>query len=360
MNAQLTADSLEAFLLSGIDEDKRHSLFASACGAAAAVGVHFHLFGKLVMDHEGKAFDINAAGGDVGGDEKLGAFFFEGAHDLVAFRLGEIALEDIDGEVALRELLAEDAAAVFGAAKNEATLFALAFEEVADEVGFVFFDADRIAMVDVAIDHAGGVNFHRFGFRSHAAFNELFEDRRKGGGEQPGRLAVGGEFDGAADLLFEAHAEHFVRFIEDEILHVIDRKSLALEEIEEAAGSGDDNLRGSLQSGYLKVDFVSAGDYFHESVFAGILGEFEKSLPDLFGELAGRREDEGLNVFLVPGDFSEERESKGGGLSGAGLSLSYEVVSLFQKVRNGLRLHRGGLVDAHFIQTLDEVGGNAK
>ena len=360
MNAQFPADCVEAFLLSGIDEDKRHSFLSSACGAAAAVGVHFHLFGKLVMDHEGKAFDIDAPGGDVGGDEKLGAFFFEGAHDLVAFRLGQIALEDIDGKAALHELLAEDAAAVFGAAKNEATLFALAFEEVADEVGFVFFDADRIAVVDIAIDHASGVNFHRLRFRSHAAFDELFEDRRKSGGEQPSRLAVGGEFDGATDLLFESHAEHFVRFIEDEILHVIDRKSLALEEIEEAAGSGDDNLRGSLQSGYLKVDFVSASDYFHECFFVGVLGEFEKSLPDLLGELAGRGKDEGLNVFLIPGDFGEERESKGGGFSGAGLSLSDEVVSLLQKVWNGLGLHRGGLVNTHFIQTLDEVGGDAK
>ena len=49
MNAQLTADSVEAFLLSGIDEDKRHSFFPSACGAAAAVGVHFHLFGDCLL-----------------------------------------------------------------------------------------------------------------------------------------------------------------------------------------------------------------------------------------------------------------------------------------------------------------------
>ena len=115
-----------------------------------------------------------------------------------------------------------------------------------------------------------------------------------------------------------------------------------------------------MQSGYLKVDFVSTGDYFHECFFVSVLGEFKKSLPDLLGELAGRGKDEGLNVFLIPGDFGEERESEGGGFSGAGLSLSYEVVSLLQKVWNGLGLHRGGLVNTHFIQTLDEVGGDAK
>ena len=89
------------------------------------MGVVFDLLGKLVMDDEGKPLDVDPAGGDVGGDEELGALLFEGAHHRVALLLGEVALQDIDRKSELgRELLAEDDRARLGAAENDAAVVA--------------------------------------------------------------------------------------------------------------------------------------------------------------------------------------------------------------------------------------------
>ena len=68
-------------------------------------------------------------------------------------------------------------------------------------------------MVDVAIDDVFLVNFYGFGVRGHAEFDEVMEDGREGGGEEPGGFAGFGEVDCFFDLLFEAHGEHLVRFI---------------------------------------------------------------------------------------------------------------------------------------------------
>lgn len=85
--------------LAGIDEGDGGSLFSGAGGAAAAVGVVFDLLWELVVDDEGEPLDIDATGGDVGGDEDAGALVLEAAHNFIALALGEIPLDNIDRKV---------------------------------------------------------------------------------------------------------------------------------------------------------------------------------------------------------------------------------------------------------------------
>ena len=353
------AEGIEPFLFAGIDEDERHAFLAGARGTTASMRVHLGLFGKLVVDDEGKSFNVDSACCHIRGNEKLGAFFFKGAHDLVSFGLGEVALENIDGEAALGELLSENAAAVFGATEDEAAIVSLSFEEVADEVGLVFLQADGVA-VDVSIDHTGGIDFDRLGFWCHANFDELAEGFWKSRREEPGCFAVVCDFDRVADLWLEAHAEHLVCFIEDEILDVFDGESLALEKIKKTTRSGDDDLRRTLEPGDLQIYFVTSGENFDEGFLVGIFGELEKRFADLFREFASGREDESLDMFLLPGDFGEQGKSEGGGFPRAGLRLANEVMTLLHEIRNGLGLHGGGLADAQFVKALDEVGRDAE
>ena len=68
----------------GFDQGDGNPLLASPGGAAAAMGVVFHLLGELVLDDKRQVGDVDAAGGDIGGDEELDALFFEGPHHRVA------------------------------------------------------------------------------------------------------------------------------------------------------------------------------------------------------------------------------------------------------------------------------------
>lgn len=136
-----------------------------------------------MVNDEGEAFDIDAAGGDVGGDKELGALFFEGPHDFVALPLGKVALKHSHRVAPVGELLGKHIGAVFGASEDEAAFVALAVEKGIDKVGFVFLDANREAVVDVSIDDIFVIDLHRLGIGRHAEFDEVVQNRGEGGGE---------------------------------------------------------------------------------------------------------------------------------------------------------------------------------
>ena len=129
----------------------------------------------------------------------------------------------------------------------------------------------------------------------------------------------------------------------------IEGDGLSLEEVEEATGGGDDDVGGALEFGDLKVDFISPGEDFGEDSLIGILCEFEEGFADLFGELTGGGEDEGLDLFVGGVDLGEEGEAKGGGFSAAGLGLGDEVEPFFEEVGDGFGLDGGGFVDFEFL-----------
>lgn len=117
---------LQFFLFAWVDEDEGKAFFTSASGASTAVSIVVNLFGKLVVDDEGEAFDVDAACCNVSCNEELRTFFFEGSHDFITFKLGEIALKDAYGVFACGQLFGEDVCAVAGASEDEAAFVALA------------------------------------------------------------------------------------------------------------------------------------------------------------------------------------------------------------------------------------------
>ena len=78
-------------------EGQRHALGAGARGAADAVDIAFRHFRQFEIHHMGDAVDIDAAGGDVGGDENprtSGAEFLERP---LARRLALVAVDCVGG-----------------------------------------------------------------------------------------------------------------------------------------------------------------------------------------------------------------------------------------------------------------------
>ena len=75
-----------------------------------------------MMEDEGEAFDVDPAGGDIGGDQVADPCILESAHQFVALALAEVALQHGDGEAALFQLLPEAKSTGAGAAEDEAAL----------------------------------------------------------------------------------------------------------------------------------------------------------------------------------------------------------------------------------------------
>ncbi len=185
------------------------------------------------------------------------------------------------------------------------------------------------------------------------------------------RRAVEGT-DDAADRLDEAHVEHAVGFIEHEDAHAGEIHEALLEEIDEPAGRGDEDVDPVLQGADLRVLADAPED--HRATEAGGAAVGREGLADLRGEFAGGGEDEGARETggagvrrlavtvvvvgtwgvccgsgdsaqsrLIPGfdgrgqQALEDGEGEGGGLARAGLGAAQDVAAREDR-RNGLAL----------------------
>ena len=183
------------------------------------------------MDDEGQPLDINPAGRDVGGDEKLDPLLFERPHDGIPFLLGEVALQDRDGKSLHGELFTQHDRTGLGPAENDAALLLLALEESADELGFLIPAANRESVVDVAVDDVRLIDLQRLRSFGHAVFDQAVDRIRDGRGEKPSALAGTGEAENFQQLPLKSHAQHLVRLVEDQVLDVEQGERLFLKQI---------------------------------------------------------------------------------------------------------------------------------
>ena len=101
-NQPLDVTQIGAFLV--IAERDREALGAGARGAADAVDVAFRHIGQVVIDDMRDAVDIDAARGDIGGDQGLDLAVAEGGKRPLALALRLVAVDGFGREALLVEL----------------------------------------------------------------------------------------------------------------------------------------------------------------------------------------------------------------------------------------------------------------
>ena len=164
--------------------------------------------------------------------------------------------------------------------------------------------------------------------------------------------------DNAADVGHEAHVEHAVGLVEDQMLDGVELDRALLEIIEQAAGRGDKDVGAALELRFLfAVADAAIDDGGAEVAEAGVVA---RGLVDLHGELAGGLEDEDprtLGTVLL--EEREQREHERGGLAGAGLRGADDVLA-GEDEREGLKLDFGGIEKSHRLHAVDHVVGKAE
>ena len=171
--------------------------------------------------------------------------------------------------------------------------------------------------------------------------SESFDFRRDGGGKKQGLAFGGAETDDFFDVGQEAHVEHPVDLVQNEVGEMGEMDFTLIHEVKEAAGGGHE-------------DVDAAGDLFplvaitdpavdQADLQAGVLGKFAQRLGDLIRQFPGGLEDEGTEASRFF-EVLEDRQGKGGGFAGAGLSRTDEVPPS-EGDGDRLSLDRGGLLE---------------
>ena len=102
--------------------DKRNGASAAArpAGAANAMHVVLHVVRQVIIENDLHVVDIDAARGDIGGDQKFQARLAELVHHPVAHGLGHVAVQPIGG-IALRfQMVDQVIDHALGIAENDA------------------------------------------------------------------------------------------------------------------------------------------------------------------------------------------------------------------------------------------------
>ena len=162
--------------------------------------------------------------------------------------------------------------------------------------------------------------------------------------------------DDAVDGRAEAHVEHPVGLVEDEDLDVLERDRAALEDVLQAAGRGDDDVRaaGAL---HLALDAGAAVDG-GDGQRAGVR-DVVHVVDDLQRELARRGEDQRGGAAIGRLEALDDRHGEGERLARAGGRLGEDVVA-GEDVRDDERLDGEGVGDAALGEHVAHDFGHAE
>ena len=97
LDARLADDAADPVLFPGGVHGDRGALLVGAAGATAPVHKGLGVMGELVVNHEVDVGDVEAARGDVGGDEDAEAAVAEALEGAFALRLSDVAVEHLGG-----------------------------------------------------------------------------------------------------------------------------------------------------------------------------------------------------------------------------------------------------------------------
>ena len=159
-----------------------------------------------------------------------------------------------------------------------------------------------------------------------------------------------GGFENRVDVFDETHVEHFIRFVENDLLKMIELKGLPAHVIHHTSRCSDDDLRLALQRENLTIDRLAAVDRNDADAFF-VFCDVVKFFRCLNRKLSCRRENQRRYEIGCVVNRIDDRNAKRTGLSRAGLRLS-EKVFTFKNIRNCLRLNRRSFLKSHISERL--------
>ena len=226
-----------------IDADQRDGVArrAGTPRPADAVDVVLGDHRQLEVDDVGQAVDVEAARGDLGGDEDRRPAGLEVGQRADALPLALVAVDRDGGDAVPAELLGEPVGAVLGAGEHERLIDGAGADEVAEELALALA-VDRVD--DLRHERRGGVARRDLDGRGVA--EEPARERADVVGERGREQQVlplrRQDVEDLADVADEAHVEHAIGLVEDEDLDRREVDGALAEVVEQAAGRGDDDI----------------------------------------------------------------------------------------------------------------------
>ena len=181
-------------------------------------------------------------------------------------------------------------------------------------------------------------------------FYQPLDFGRHGGREQQGLMLVDHAGEDEVDVLEEAFLHHLVRLVEHEGLDLGERDLAAIDQVDQAAWCGHQDVHEILQLGLLDPHVEPAVHGERHDV--DVLGDASDLVHVLEGELPGGDDDQGLDGCEGGIDPLDQGNGAGAGLARARFGRGPEVTPLEDRLYR-LFLYRCELGVAHLAQGVE-------
>ena len=181
----------------------------------------------------------------------------------------------------------------------------------------------------------------------HVGAGNLLDFARHGGREEQHLALLGHLGEDGVDTVEESHVEHLVGLVHDDGRNVVEPHGFPLEQVEQAARRGHDDVYPLLQGAYLALDARAAvNGQDGESVdVLRVVGEVAGNLQ---AEFAGGRENQCLRLAQRAVDALYHGQAEGSRLTRTGLGQSHQVGLSVQEVGDYLLLYGHGVFVSQF------------
>ena len=261
--------------------------------------------------------------------------------DLKALRLALVAVDRAGGDAGGLEHPDDLVGAMLGAAEHQRPLDRLRLQVHGEQGGLLGLVDQDDGLLD-AVDGSRRRSDGDFGRVGQIAVGKILDRLRHGRREEQGLTPSRDQGDDPLQRMDEAEVEHLVGFVEHQDFEVAQAERALVDEVEQAAGRGDEDVEAAGDGAEAFAIGDAAEDDADRQMHEAAVGLGAGG--DLRGQLAGRGKHQHARAARMRHAIGgrqplQRRKHEGGGLAGAGLGDAQQVAA-GQDRRNGLELDR--------------------
>ena len=320
------------------------ALEASTTGSADAVHVRFRNVRDFEVDDVAQGVHVDAAGRNVGGHEHVDFALAESVHRAVPLRLALVAVNRFRLDARFVDVAHHLIGAVLRAGEHQRGFDFGPLEDFHEEIAFFLLACEEDLLMDGFCSGAHASHFHAHGIGQDGGreLRDAVGHRRR---EEQRLPLFWQQLDDLLDVVDEAHVEHGVGFIEDQMAELVEVDESLLDQIQQPTGRRHDDVHPPAQL----VDLTVLGNPAKNDhrTQGRSLAVVDDVLVNLRSEFAGGGQNQRphppfFSGFRPFGQLVHNGQREGCGFSGSGLGHAQYITSRKNK-GNGFALNGRGL-----------------
>lgn len=327
-----------------------------AAGAADAMHVILRVERDIEIDDVTDLRHIDTTRGDVGRDEHVVTAITKALQGVLALALSTIRVERSDRMAVAGKELRDAVRAMAGTAEDDDGVVIDLIEKRLEQIGLLIIRDGEDGVLDGGGRRAASTDLNDLGLL-HGPLDEGIDVRRDGRGEQAGLALLGAALHDAAHIRQEAHVQHAVRFIEDEVLHLIETDGAAVQVIDKPSGSSHQDVHSTFKLIHLLTVADTAED--DNGAQIGETGEITEGGLHLGSQFTGGFQHQHARCGGGFFQLGKDGQGKGSRLASTRLGTANHVFT-GQNQRNSAQLNGGRLDITHGLDAFHHRAGQTQ